>query len=85
MSITNLRLLIANTVVKLPSAQQGYLQKKIAWTNMVVGGVKKCIGYVQNGLSLIYEISSDGESVARRGLDPGEPWVIYHKDIRDKK
>lgn len=83
LSITNLRLLIANTEVKLPSGQEGYLQKKIAWTNMVLGGVRKCIGYVQNGLSLIYEISSDGDSIVRRGKDPGEPFVIYRKDIRD--
>lgn len=80
--LTNLRLLIANTEIKLPSGQEGYLQKKVAWTNMTVGGVRKCIGYVQNGLSLIYEISSDGDSVVKRGLDPGEPWVIYKKEVQ---
>lgn len=82
-SITNLRLLIAGTEIKLPAGQQGYVQKKVAWSNMVQGGVRKCIGYVQDGRALIYEASSDGDSLTIRGTDPGAPWTIYRKDIRD--
>jgi len=54
LSITGLRLFIANTEVKLPSGQEGYIQKKVAWTlGGVVGGTRKCIGYCQKGLALI--------------------------------
>jgi hypothetical protein len=83
LSITCLRLIIAGTEVKLPSGAEGYLQKKIAWTNMVQSGVKKCIGYTQAGLALIYEVSSDRDSITKRTVDPGAPFTIYRKDVRD--
>ncbi len=81
--ITNLRLHIANTEVKLPAGQEGYLQKKVAWTlSGVVGGVRKCIGYVQDGLALIYEVDTTNGSRSLRTVDPGEPFTIYRLDIR---
>lgn len=84
LSITGLRLFIANTEVKLPSGQEGYIQKKVAWTlGGVVGGTRKCIGYTQQGHALIYEVDTTAGSRTTRGLDPGEPWTIYRKDIRD--
>jgi len=86
LSITNLRLHICNTEVKLPSGEQGYIQKKVAWTlGGVVGGVRKCIGYAQNGLALIYEIDTSNGSKTMRTVDPGEPWTIYRADIRKTK
>lgn len=86
LSITNLRLHIANTEVKLPSGQQGYLQKKVAWTvSGVISGVRKCIGYVQNGLALIYEVDTTRGSRTLRTQDPGEPFTIYNAEIRKEK
>lgn len=86
LSIVRFSLQIAGTEVKLPINQQGYIQKKIAWCNPTYGGIKQCIGYVQDGQSLIYEVDSNRDSYVRRGdPDPGEPWVIYRKDIREKK
>lgn len=78
--ITKLRLLIAGTEVKLPSHQEGYLQKKIAWTTMQQNGVSKCVGYVQNGLALIYKVSSDKDFTSERTIDPGRPWTIYRTE-----
>ena len=86
LSITNLRLHIANTEVKLPSGQQGYIQKKVAWTvSGVIGGVRKCIGYVQNGRALIYEVDTERGSSTLRTVDPGAPFTIYHADVRKKQ
>lgn len=83
LSITNLRLQIANTEVKLPSNQQGYIQKKVAWTlGGVVGGVRKCIGYAQNGLALIYEVDTSHGSRTQRTSDPGSPYTIYSLGVR---
>ncbi|TFH24742.1 hypothetical protein E4G67_01705 [Candidatus Bathyarchaeota archaeon] len=82
-SITNLRLQIAGTEVKLPAGQQGYIQKKVAWTvGGTINGLRLCIGYVQNGLALIYEVDENRGSRTQRTVDPGEPWTIYHADIR---
>jgi len=86
LSITNLRLQILNTEVNLPSGQEGYIQKKVAWTlSGVIGGVRKCIGYAQGGLALIYQIDTSNGSKTDRTVDPGEPYTIYRKDIRDAK
>lgn len=85
LSITNLRLQIAGTEIKLPSGQQGYLQKKVAWCNPCFGGIRKCIGYVQDGLALIYQADESRDSRTIRTVDPGEPFVIYKKEIRDKQ
>lgn len=86
LSITNLRLHIAGTEVKLPGKRQGYLQKKVAWTiNGKIGGVRKCIGYVQDGLALIYEVDSNRGSRTIRTVDPGEPFTIYRADIRNER
>lgn len=84
LSITNLRLQLSNTEVKLPPGAQGYIQKKIAWGfSENLNGVSKCIGYVQDGLALIYEIDTRRGSRTVRGVDPGCPQTIYRKDIRD--
>jgi hypothetical protein len=83
LSITNLRLNIVNTEVKLPSGKEGYIQKKVAWTlGGVIGGVRKCIGYAEKGLALIYEVDTQNGSKTLRTVDPGEPWTIYRADIR---
>lgn len=83
LSINSLSLLIAGTEIKLPEGQEGYLQKKVAWASPGAQGVRKCIGYVLAGRALIYEVSSDRDSVVIRGVDPGEPFTIYSKHIRD--
>ena len=84
-SITNLRLQIAGTEVKLPAGQQGYLQKKVAWAlSGGSNGVRHCIGYVQDGLALIYEVDIQKGSRTQRTVDPGEPFSIYRADIREK-
>jgi hypothetical protein len=83
LSVTNLRLDICNTTVKLPSNQEGYIQKKVAWTlGGVISGVRKCIGYSQGGLALIYEVDTSRGSRTLRTVDPGEPYTIYRADIR---
>jgi hypothetical protein len=86
-SITNLRLQIAGhkEEVKLPSGQQGYIQKKVAWTvGGTIGGLRHCIGYSQNGLALIYEVDIQRGSRTQRTVDPGAPWTIYRTDKREK-
>ncbi len=86
LSITALRLNIANTEVKVPSGQEGYIQKKVAWTlGGIIGGTRICIGYVQGGLALIYEVDTEMGSRTKRTVDPGEPWTIYRADIRKAK
>jgi len=91
LSITGLRVQIAGTEIKLPSGMDGYIQKKKAWATIEESGIKLCFGYVTNGLSLIHEIDSSGDSRTIRPGDeeykgdPGEPWTIYRKDIRDAK
>lgn len=84
-SITNLRLQIAGTEVKLPSGQQGYIQKKVGWSlSGVISGVRKCIGYTQDGLALIYEVDIQRGSRTLRTTDPGSPFTIYRADLRTK-
>lgn len=83
LSITSLRLQIAGTEVKLPSGQQGYIQKKIAWTvGGTTGGLRRCIGYSQDGLALIHEVDNQRGSRTQRTVDPGAPWTIYRADRR---
>jgi hypothetical protein len=83
LSITNLRLQIANTEVKLPAGQEGYIQKSVIWGfSNQFSGVSKCIGYSQGKLSLIYQVDELKGSSTIRGLDPGAPWTIYRSDIR---
>jgi len=85
LSITNLRLQIANTEVKLPAGRQGYIQKKVAWLlSNGVHGVRKCIGYVQDGLALIYEVDEYRGSKTSRTVDPGAPQTIYRADLRKR-
>lgn len=90
LSITSMRLQIRGVEIKLPSGMDGYIQKKKAWgTTDGTSGVKLCVGYVTQGLSLIHEVDSGGDSRTIRPGDkeykgdPGEPWTIYRKDIRD--
>lgn len=91
LSVTYLRLQIAGhkEEVKLPRGQEGYIQKKVAWTvGGTIGGVRHCIGYVQGPHCLIYEVDvKRGSRTIRPGHeayrgDPGEPWTIYRLDIR---
>jgi hypothetical protein len=85
-SITNLRVQFeSGRIVTLPAGQEGYIQKKKAWLTTGQGGVMLCIGYASKGKCLIHEASNDGDSVSIIGADPGEPWTIYKKEIRDAK
>lgn len=85
-SITNLRVQFeSGRMINLPAGQEGYIQKKKAWISSGAGGVMLCIGYAQKGRCLIHEASNDGDSVSIIGKDPGEPWTIYKKEIRDVK
>lgn len=86
LSITGLRLHIANQEILIPSGQQGYVQKKVAWTlNGIISGQRHCVGHVHDGLARICEVDSQRGSRVFRGADPGEPMTIYRKDIRDAK
>ena len=86
LSITNLRAHFeSGKTVPLPAGQEGYVQKKKAWLTQGAGGVLLCVGYVQQGKAGIHEAGNDGDSVFRIVKDPGEPWAIYRKDIRDGK
>lgn len=85
LSITQLRLQFHNgSEIKMVSNAQGYVQKKKAWSVGFTGGSKYCIGYVDSGLSLIHEVSPAMDSVSIYGTDPGPPFTIYRKDIREK-
>jgi hypothetical protein len=85
-SITQLRVQFQNgSEVKLPANAQGYVQKKKAWSTGSQSGACFCVGYVDSGLSLIHELGPDMSSVSKHGTDPGEPWTIYRKDIRESK
>ncbi|MBU2061947.1 MAG: hypothetical protein KKH44_08905, partial [Bacteroidetes bacterium] len=55
LSITQLRVQIGGLEMKLPKNQEGYIQKKKAWTTGATGGCKLCVGYVQGGLAAIHE------------------------------
>lgn len=86
LSITNLRLQIGGTEVKLPAGAQGYIQKKVAWVlSNGTCGIRKCIGYCQDGLALIYEVDEARGSRTNRTVDPGSPQTIYRADIRAAK
>ncbi|MHA2063176.1 MAG: hypothetical protein ACXABY_02225, partial [Candidatus Thorarchaeota archaeon] len=71
--------------VPLPAGQEGYVQKKKAWITQGAGGVMLCIGYVQKNIAGVHEAANDGDSIFRIVRDPGEPWTIYRKDIREAK
>ena len=84
LSITNLRAQFeSGRSVPLPAGQEGYIQKKKAWLTTGSAGVMLCIGYVQGNRAGILEAANDGDSTTRLVKDPGEPWTIYRKDIRD--
>jgi hypothetical protein len=86
LSITQLRVQFQNgSEVKLPSNAQGYIQKKKIWSTGSFSGACFCIGYADGGLSLIHELGPDMTSVTKYGTDPGEPYTIYRKDIREAK
>lgn len=85
-SITQLRIQFANgSEVKLPANAPGYIHKKKAWSTGAYGGGYLCIGYADSGLSLIHELTTDMGSVTKYEKDPGPPWTIYRKDIRESK
>lgn len=86
LSITQLRVQFQNnSEVKLPANQEGYIQKKKAWSTGSTCGQAFCIGYASGGLSLIHEVDNNFSSKTIYGLDPGWPWTIQKKDIRDKR
>jgi hypothetical protein len=86
LSITQLRVQFENgSEVKLPANAEGYVQKKKAWSTGAHCGASFCIGYVGGGLSMIHELGPDMSSVTKYDKDPGEPWVIYRKDLRVKR
>jgi len=86
LSITGFRVQFKNGLeVKIPSGQEGYIQKKKAWITGGTGGVKWCVGYCQGNRALIHEVSSDKDSRSIYCEDPGEPWTIYKKEIREKR
>jgi len=83
-SITNLRVQFeSGRTINLPAGQDGYIQKKKAWLTGGSCGVMLCVGYIQGNKSMIHEASNDGDSVSILGPDPGEPWAIYKKEIRN--
>jgi len=82
LSITQLRVQIAGLTMKLPKGQDGYIQKKKAWTTGATGGCYLCIGHVQDNRAVIHEMGSDRSSITIYTKDPGEPWVIYKSSIR---
>jgi len=86
LSITQLRAKVGRGELKLPKGnQEGYIQKKKAWSTGATGGICICIGYVQGGRAVIHELGSDMSSRSIYCEDPGEPWTIYRRDIREKK
>ena len=85
-SITTLRVQFeSGRLINLPAGQDGYIQKKKAWLTGGQGGVMLCVGYASKGRCLIHEASNDGDSVSIMGKDPGEPWTIYSKKVRDEQ
>jgi hypothetical protein len=85
-SITSMRVQFESGLeIKLPPGQEGYIQKKKAWCTGQAGGLLMCVGYVQGNISQIHEASSSGDSVSKIVEDPGSPWTIYRKDIRESK
>jgi len=86
LSVTGMRVQFESGLeIKLPSGQEGYIQKKKAWCTGSGGGLLMCVGYVQGDICRIHEASSGGDSVSKILKDPGEPWTIYRKDIRESK
>ena len=80
LSITGMRVQFESGLkIKLPSAQEGYIQKKKAWCTGQTSGLLFCIGYVQGDISMIHEASSGGDSVSNIVADPGPPWSIIEK------
>lgn len=86
LSITAMRVQFDSGLeIKLPSGQEGYIQKKKVWFTGQSGGLCLCVGYVQGDKSMIHEASSDGSSISKIVADPGPPWTIYKKEIREQK
>lgn len=89
LSITNLRAQFGpgKGEIKLPAGAEGYIQKKKAWFSSAGSGDELLgIGYIQGNLCLINYAGASGDSFTERGVpDPGEPFSIYRKDIRQKK
>jgi len=84
-SITKLRAQFeSGRRIDLPAGQEGYIQKKKAWFTGSSGGVMLCVGYASKGKCLIHEASNDGDSFSAIQPDPGPPWTIYKKEIRDE-
>lgn len=83
--LTNLRLHIRDTEIKMPAGMDGYIQKKVAWVTPSIGGVRLCVGYVNDGMVLLQEVCSTGDSRRIRPGhpdykgDPGEPFTIYKR------
>jgi len=86
LSITMLRAEVAGLVMKCPAGQPAYIQKKKFWSTGAQSGGAICIGYVdKRGGARIDELGSDRSSHTVYCKDPGPPWTIYSKEMRDAK
>lgn len=85
LSIVGMTLRIGHLEIKMPAGQEGYIHKKRAKLTPGYTSLKICGGYVQGDRALIHEVDSSRDSRTVRVPDPGEPWTIYRKDIREKK
>lgn len=82
LAITQLRVQIGGLEVKLPANQEGYVQKKKAFTYMNgPSGSNLCIGYIQGDVCGVYYLGSDNSSYFKIEGDPGPPFAIYRHDI----
>lgn len=88
LSITKLRIQGPGFEVNsLPANQEGYLQKKVAWSfggHPNNSGLTCCIGYVQGDGALLFMIDAKRGSTSQRTKNPGPPWVIYSKEKREE-
>lgn len=86
LSITRLRAEVCGLVMKLPSGQPAYIHKKKVWSTGAHCGAMLCVGYVdKRGNARIDELGSDRSSHTIYCDDPGPPWTIYNKEMRDAK
>jgi hypothetical protein len=85
LSIVGMKLRIGHLEIKMPSGQEGYVHKKRAKLSPGYSSLKICGGYVQGERALIHEVDVGRDSRTLRVEDPGPPWTIYRKDIRERR
>ena len=84
LDITGMRVQIMGLEMILPSNQPGYIQKKKVWSTGSTSGGKICAGWIDTkGNARIDELGSDKSSFTYYPKDPGPPWTIYNKELRD--